>query len=110
MKTIPLALGGILLATVAFAQAAPTPPPPPGGPLAQDAGPPPRPGDRGPGGPGDRTPPPPPPSRGAAIHIERSVEGVLHLDVKCADPDPTKDCAEVTTQLLDKLGAASSKR
>jgi hypothetical protein len=106
MKVLPIALGGILIVTAAFAQATL---PPPGGPQAQDAGPPPPPpGERGPRGPkGDRPPPPP---RGAAIRIEHSADGIVRLEVKCAESDTTKDCADVAAQLLDKLSAATARR
>lgn len=101
-----IALAGVaalLSGTVALAQ---TPPPPPGGPRpGPEAGappPPPPPGDprraRGPDGP----PPPPPPSRAAHIVLER---GDARVDVKCADDDTTKACADVSLQMLDRLAA-----
>ncbi|MGU3385563.1 hypothetical protein [Methylobacterium sp. D53M] len=100
-----IALAGVaalLSGTVAFAQA----PPPPGGPRpGPEAGaPPPPPGDprRGPGPDGPPPPPPPPPpSRAAHIVLER---GDARVDVKCADDDTTKACADVTLQMLEKLG------
>ncbi len=64
------------------------PPPPPGGP-------------RGPGGPG-MMPPPPPPSRAAHFHLQR---GDALVDVKCADDDTTKACADTVNAMLDKLAA-----
>ena len=101
-----IALAGVaalLSGTVAFAQA---PPPPPGGPRpGPEAGaPPPPPGDprRGPGPDGPPPPPPPPPpSRAAHIVLQR---GDARVDVKCADDDTTKACADVTLQMLEKLG------
>ena len=76
------------------------PPPPPPGPGAMDADgagapPPPPPGDR-------RGPPPPPPS--PAAHF-RLVRGDTVLDVKCADNEPMKSCADIAQQMLDKLQA-----
>jgi hypothetical protein len=119
MRTLLFAATGLALLTgVAFAQEAPgtDAPPPPPPPVADnpDAPPPPPPGpgpkhgegprdDRGPrGGPGrDRDgPPPPPPSKAAHFRVER---GDLKLDVKCADDEPMKACADVAMQLLDKV-------
>jgi hypothetical protein len=79
-----------------------TPPPPPGGPgPVTDAGGPPPPG--GPDGPrGHRPPPPPPPSRAAHIHLGR---GDTVLDLKCAEDEPMKTCADLALQLLDRLQA-----
>ncbi|GJE38713.1 hypothetical protein [Methylobacterium persicinum] len=71
------------------ADAPPPPPPPPGGPgfgRGPDAPPPP--------------PPPPPPSKAAHFVFQR---GDARIDVKCADDEPTKACADTITQLLDKL-------
>jgi hypothetical protein len=121
-----IALAGVaalLSGTVAFAQ---TPPPPPGGPRpGPEAGappPPPPPGSprRGPdadapppppGGPqrgpdGPPPPPPPPPPKGAHLILER---GDARIDVKCADDDPTKACADITLQMLDKLTTLKSE-
>lgn len=86
----------LLLGTAAMAQTPPPPrgprpgpeadaPPPPGGPRRAD-GPPP--------------PPPPPPSKAAHFIFER---GDARIDVKCADDEPTKACADTIVQLLDKL-------
>ncbi|GJD35060.1 hypothetical protein [Methylobacterium aerolatum] len=102
----------LLFATAAVAQPAPPPPdaprggpeaapppPPPGGRRAgPDGGPPPPPGGprRGPDGP----PPPPPPSKAAHFRFER---GDARIDVKCADDESMKTCADLTLQLLDKL-------
>jgi hypothetical protein len=119
-----IALAGVaalLSGTVAFAQ---TPPPPPGGPRpGPEAGappPPPPPGGprRGPdadapppppGGPQrspDGLPPPPPPPKGAHFILER---GDARIDVKCAGDDPTKACADITLQMLDKLTTLKSE-
>ncbi|RYC31997.1 hypothetical protein D3273_11280 [Lichenibacterium minor] len=67
------------------------PPPPPGGPRGPGA----------PGGPG-MMPPPPPPSRAAHFHLQR---GDAVVDVKCADDDSTKGCADIVNAMLDKLAA-----
>ncbi|MCJ2087034.1 hypothetical protein MKK88_13695 [Methylobacterium sp. E-005] len=109
-----IALAGVaalLSGTVAFAQT----PPPPGGPRpGPEAGAPPPPPPGGPRrGPGADTPPPPPPGgpqrgpdgpppppKGAHFIIER---GDARIDVKCADDDTTKACADITLQMLDKL-------
>lgn len=89
----------LLLGTAAIAQ---TPPPPRGprpGPEA-DAPPPPPPPPGGPRRGPDGPPPPPPPSKAAHFIFER---GDARIDVKCADDEPTKACADTITQLLDKL-------
>lgn len=74
--------------------------PPPGGPGAMDddgpGGPPPPDGPRG------RRPPPSPAPKAAHFRIER---GDTAVDIKCADDEPMKACAEFTLQLLDKLQA-----
>jgi hypothetical protein len=101
-----IALAGVAALLSGTAALAQTPPPPPGGPRpGPEAGappPPPPPGDprRGPG-PDGPPPPPPPPSKGAHIILER---GESRLDVKCADDDSTKACADITLQMLDRLG------
>ncbi|NEU13269.1 hypothetical protein G3T14_14175 [Methylobacterium sp. BTF04] len=95
-KTIAaLSTAAILLATAAVAQ----PAPPPGGPRpGPEAGAPPPPP---PGGP-RRNPdaPPPPPPKAAHFRLER---GDTAVDVKCADDEPMRACADITQQLLDKL-------
>lgn len=107
----------VLLATAAVAQVpppppggprpgpeagAPPPPPPPGGPRGREAGgPPPPPPPGGPRG-GPDGPPPPPPPKGAHFQFER---GDARVDVKCADDEPMRACADITLQLLDKLSA-----
>ncbi|WP_243958055.1 hypothetical protein [Methylobacterium sp. J-067] len=87
----------LLFATAAVAQPAP---PPPDGPRGRAEAPPPPPGGprRGPDAP--PPPPPPPPSKGAHFNFER---GDARIDVKCADDEPMKACADITLQLLDKL-------
>lgn len=88
----------LLFATAAVAQPAPPPPDAPRG--GSMAPPPPPPGGprRGPDAP--PPPPPPPPSKGAHFIVER---GEARIDVKCADDEPMKACADITLQLLDKL-------
>ncbi len=111
MKKTAALLGAaaLLFATAVVAQPAPppdgprngpeagAPPPPPGGrrPGPEAGAPPP------PGGPrrGPDAPPPPPP-KGAHFRFER---GDARIDVKCADDEPMKACADITLQLLDKL-------
>lgn len=128
MKVLLLALSGVLLLTPALAQA--PAPRSTGGPQAQDvAPPPPPPPPRGPeDGPGPRGPwgeqPPrpddgfgprgprgdhPPPPRGAEVHIGKATDGGFRLDVKCAEADTTKDCADVAGQLLDRLIGAPKR-
>ncbi len=78
-------------------------PPPPGGPDAMDdgaGGPPPPP----PGGPHGRRPPPP--SRAAHFHLQT---GDAALDVKCAEDEPMRACADVALQMLDKLQAMPTR-
>jgi hypothetical protein len=74
------------------------PPSPPGGPDAMDEGPggplPP------PVGPHGRRPPPPPPSKAAHFRVE---DGNIVIDVKCADDEPMKACADFTLQMLDRV-------
>lgn len=103
----------MLFAAAAVAQPAPLPPEGPrGGPEAAPPQPPPpgarRPGPEagGPPPPGaprrgpDAPPPPPPPPKGAHFIFER---GGARIDVKCADDEPMKACADITLQMLDKL-------
>lgn len=61
-----------------------------------------------PHGNGDRHwgPPPPPfpmPSKAAHFMIQ---DGPRRIDVKCADDEPTKVCADTLLQIIDKLGPA----
>lgn len=80
------------------------PPPPPGGPVdPQDrAAPPPPPrGPEGAMGPhGHRPPPPPPPSKAAHFRVE---DGETRIDIKCADDEPMKACADILLQVIDRL-------
>jgi hypothetical protein len=126
MKT--LLISGLTLALLtggAFAQAsaqpaappapgmaAPPPPPAPPAPgvtAAQPPGPPPgaAPAPPPPGGPEagndmDGPPPPPPPSKAAHFRFERG-DGMV--DVKCADEEPMKVCADLALQMIDRLQA-----
>jgi hypothetical protein len=43
---------------------------------------------------------PPPPSKGAHVILER---GDARIDLKCADDDATKACADIALQLVDRL-------
>ncbi len=95
-----------LSATAAFAQSppadiSPLPKTPPE--VTADNPPPPSPRPRGPGPDmGHRSPPA---ERGARIHIEN---GRTRVDLRCADSDSTKECAEALVQILDRLQAPSS--
>ena len=75
------------------------PPPPPGHGPKDDHGPK---GERGPRAGRDGERPPPPPSKAAHIRLEK---GDMKLDVKCADDEPMKVCADIAMQLLDKAAA-----
>jgi hypothetical protein len=98
----PPAPAGGVAATQPPAPPAPGVGPPlsPGGPEAGPddmGGPPPPP----PGGPGPRgNPPPPPPSRAAHFRLQR---GDAMVDVKCADDEQMKVCADLTLQMIDRL-------
>jgi hypothetical protein len=50
-------------------------------------------------------PMPPPPSKAAHFRVE---EGDRKIDIKCADDEPTKVCADVLLQLIDKLSRPSA--
>ncbi|THF49323.1 hypothetical protein [Allorhizobium terrae] len=81
------------------------PPPPPGGPAdPQDRAAPPPPPPRGPEGAmgprGHRPPPPPPPSKAAHFRVE---DGETKIDIKCADDEPMKACADILLQVIDRL-------
>jgi hypothetical protein len=110
-----------MAASLAFAQGNPPPPPPPPGaaaPLVGQAAPPPLPGaETGPGyhapplprhergGPGTRgggRDKPPTPAHSKAAHFELR-QGDRLLDVKCADEEPMRLCADIAIQLLDQL-------
>jgi hypothetical protein len=90
---------------------APPPPPPPGvapPPMGRGAegddmdGPPPPPPPGGPGPRGQR--PPPPPERAAHFRLQR---GDALVDVKCADEEPMKICADLALQMIDRLRTLS---
>ncbi|MFF2319505.1 hypothetical protein ACFVTJ_00475 [Agrobacterium sp. NPDC058088] len=44
--------------------------------------------------------PPPPPSKAAHFWIE---DGERKIDVKCADDEPMKACADIMMQIIDKM-------
>lgn len=115
------ALAALLFsANLSFAQqSAQTPPPPPGQEAAEgpSAAPPPPPGPRGPEDAwgergqrfrpmGRRPPPPPPPSPAAHFRIE---DGGMKIDIKCADNEPMKTCADIVVQILDRMGGGSDR-
>jgi hypothetical protein len=109
-----LLLSGFVIALLtggAFAQASgqpPTPPPPgaapssvgPGAEAGDINGPPPPPPPDGPGPRGQRLPPPP--ERAAHFRLQR---GDALVDVKCADEEPMKACADLALQMVDRLQA-----
>lgn len=112
MKILPhIVLPSTLaLALLASASVGAQPAPPPGaGPAAisapvpaDDTAPPP---PQGPGGP--RGHHPPPPTRGPSIRIEREANGIMRLDVHCADTDTAKSCADTALAVLDKVNAGA---
>lgn len=53
---------------------------------------------------GHRPPPPPPPSRAAHFHIKT---GDTKIDVKCAENEPMKVCADLLLQILDRVERSS---
>jgi hypothetical protein len=104
----------VLLATAAFAQppqppssgprpsasgAAPSPPPQPGGPITTGQAPQPPAG-------GQRSEVLPPPSKAAHFRVE---QGDNAIDVKCADDEPMRACADIAMQLLDRLGITQAR-
>jgi hypothetical protein len=95
-----------LSATAAFAQSPPadTSPLPKAPPKVTADNPPPRtPGPRGPGP--DMGHHLPPLERGARIQVEN---GRTRVDLRCADSDSTRECADALVQILDTLQASSS--
>ena len=90
-------IAAALLANAAFAQA---PPQPSGGPRPAN------PGAAAPPPPGGPHPEGPPPSAAAHFRIE---QGENMMDVKCADGEPTRACADIAMQFLDRLGIAQSQ-
>ncbi|MGQ8633039.1 hypothetical protein ACUTJJ_16340, partial [Agrobacterium sp. DKPNP3] len=51
-------------------------------------------------GPHGKRMPPPPPSKAAHFRIE---DGERKIDVKCADDEPMKACADIMMQIIDKM-------
>jgi hypothetical protein len=94
-----------LSATAAFAQSPPadTSPLPKAPPAVTADNPPPPPGPRGPGA--DMGHRPPPSERGARIHVEN---GRTRVDLRCANSDSTKECADALVQILDRLQTSVS--
>jgi hypothetical protein len=61
--------------------------------------------------PGAAPPPPPPPGgphEGPAAHF-RIEQGENAVDVKCQDSEPTRACADIAMQFLDRLGITQSQ-
>jgi hypothetical protein len=112
-RSICFGVAAALLATAAFAQppqppsgprplapgATPSPPPQPGGPTTIGQAPQPPAG-------GPRSEAPPPPSKAAHFRVEQGDNGV---DVKCADEEPMRACADITMQFLDRLGISQPR-
>lgn len=82
----------ILLGGVAMAQ--PAPPAPPRAPGAEMPPPPPP----GPGPRHDMAPPPPPKGAHFKLRIDEQ-----RVDVKCADDEPMKACADIVMQMADRV-------
>jgi hypothetical protein len=118
-STVCFAVAAALLPTAAFAQPPqspsggprPTAPgasssPQPGGPTTTGQAPqPPAAVPRGevsPRGEG----PPPPPSKAAHFRVEQGDDTV---DVKCADDEPMRACADIAMQFLDRLGITQTR-
>jgi len=114
-STVCFGVGAALLATAAFAQppqppsagprppapgAAPSTPPQPGSPTTTTGQAP-----QPPAG-GQRTEGPPPPSKAAHFRIE---QGDNAIDVKCADEEPMRACADIAIQFLDRLGITQAR-
>ena len=115
-STVCFGVAAALLATAALAQppqppssggarppapgAAPSPSPQPGGPNTTGQAPqPPAGGPRG-------EAPLPPPSKAAHFRVE---QGDNAIDVKCADDEPMRACADIAMQFLDRLGIAQAR-
>ncbi|MET0359652.1 MAG: hypothetical protein ABW055_09475 [Pararhizobium sp.] len=114
MKRLLLLAGLSLSLAAGAAVAQETPPPPPAPPAATDAMTPPPPPPGGPRGPeearkGDKGPRgpeghrPPPPSKAAHYRVETDD---VKIDLKCADDEPAKACADLLMSTIDKLGIA----
>lgn len=111
MKRLLLLAGLTLSLAAGAAVAQDTPPPAP--PAAGDAmTPPPPPPPEGPRGPeeamkgekwhrGPEGRRPPPPSKAAHYRVETDD---VKIDLKCADDEPAKACADLLMQTIDKLG------
>ena len=80
LRLVAVALAG-LLGAASLAHAAP--PPPPGA-----------------------FPPPPPPPPGAHVILDRQTDGVVHVDVHCAERDTTSACADIASRLLAQPATA----
>lgn len=115
MKLLLITAAVLSLSTnLTFAQETPNPPPNPPPKAEGDRLPnAPSPGPREPGGDRDgdewRMRPmadrPPPRERGARFRIEN---GRTTIDLRCADGEPTKDCADLLLQVLDRLQRGTS--
>ena len=111
-STVCFGVGAALLATAASAQ---PPQPPSGGPRlsAPAASPAPQPGS--PTATTGQAPQPPagslrsdgpPPTKAAHFRVE---QGDNAIDVKCADEEPMRACADIAMQFLDRLGITQAR-
>jgi hypothetical protein len=113
-STLCFGVAAALFATVAFAQppqppsngsrpsapgAMPSPPPQPGGTIAT-TGQAPQPPAGSPRSDG------PPPTKAAHFRVE---QGDNAIDVKCADEEPMRACADIAMQFLDRLGITQAR-
>jgi hypothetical protein len=111
-STVCFGVAAALLATAAFAQppqppssgprpsapgAAPSPAPQPGSPTTTGQAPQP---------PGSSRSEGPPPSKAAHFRVE---QGDNAIDVKCADEEPMRACADIAMQFLDRLGITQAR-
>jgi hypothetical protein len=96
-SSVCFGIAAVFLAKAAFAQALP---PPSGGPR------PPAPGAAPPPPSGGPHPEGAPPSAAAHSRIE---QGENMVDVKCVDGEPTRACADIAIQFLDRLGITQSQ-
>jgi hypothetical protein len=114
-STMCFGVAAALLATAAFAQAPqrpsasprlpahgaePSPSPQPNGPTTTGQAPQPAAGGQFGGG------PPQPPSKAAHFRVE---QGDNAIDVKCADEEPMRACADIAMQFLDRLGITQAR-
>jgi hypothetical protein len=110
-STVCFGVGAALFVTTAFGQ--PPQPPSSGRPSAPAAAPSPAPQPGSPTATGQAPQPPgsprsegPPPSKAAHFRVE---QGDNAIDVKCADEEPMRACADIAMQFLDRLGITQAR-